>query len=242
MLREKVPLWPAVRPLVTLHFAQSLDGKIGLGPQSERAVLSSEEGLLCAHQARSEHDAVLVGVETVLHDDPQLTARGVGQAQPLRVVLDSGLRVSLGSRLLAPERGAGKVLIFGCTERASPGRRRELEAAGAEVLLTSAEQTGRVALPTVLDALAARGVKRLLVEGGAKVLTSFLQAGLAQRAEVEIAPLWLGAPATPGLCELGVGHLGQALRLERLEVTRLGQNVLVRGDIAYPVGAQHERA
>lgn len=222
------------RPLVTLHFAQSLDGRIGLGPTSERAILSTEEGVLCAHHARREHDAVLVGIETVLHDDPRLTVRGAGPAQPLRVVLDSELRLPLAARLLAPENGAGKVLIFGCAERASTTRRRELEAAGAAVRLTSADGYGRVALLEVLDELAARGVKRLLVEGGAQVLTSFLQAGVAQRAEIEIAPLWLGAPATPGLCELGVGHLGQALRLERVEVTRLGQNLLVCGDIVYP--------
>jgi riboflavin-specific deaminase-like protein len=234
MLREKVPLWRVARPLVTVHFAQSLDGKIGLGPKSERAILSSEEGVVCAHQARSAHDAVLVGIETVLHDDPQLTVRGVQPAQPLRVVLDSELRLPLGSRLLAPAAGAGKVVVFGCAERASPGRRRELEGAGAEVLLTSAERSGRVALLEALELLAARGVKRLLVEGGAKVLTSFLEAGLAQRAEIEIAPLWLGAPATPSLGELGVGHLGRALRLERIEVERLGQSVLLRGDIVYP--------
>ena len=106
--------------------------------------------------------------------------------------------------------------------------------AGAEVRLTSADAHGRGAVVEALDVLAARGVRRLLVEGGAKVLTSFLQAGLAQRAEIEIAPLWLGAPATLGLCELGVGQLGQALRLGGVEVARLGQNVLVRGDIVYP--------
>jgi riboflavin-specific deaminase-like protein len=222
------------RPLVTLHFAQSLDGRIGFGPGSERALLSSAEGVVSAHRARREHDAVLVGIETVLHDDPRLTVRGAEGAQPLRVVLDSELRLPEAARLLAPEEGAGKVLVFGCVQRASAARRQRLEAAGAEVWLTAADGNGRVALAEALETLAARGVRRLLVEGGAKVLTSFLQAGLAERAEVEIAPLWLGAPATPGLCELGVGHLGQALRLERVEVTRLGQNLLVRGDILYP--------
>jgi 5-amino-6-(5-phosphoribosylamino)uracil reductase/diaminohydroxyphosphoribosylaminopyrimidine deaminase/5-amino-6-(5-phosphoribosylamino)uracil reductase len=222
------------RPLVTLHFAQSLDGRIGLGPRAERTLLSSEEGVVSAHRARGEHDAVLVGIETVLHDDPRLTARGAEWAQPLRVVLDSELRLPETARLLAPDEGAGTVLVFGCAERASAARRRQLEAVGAEVWLTSADANGRVALSEALEALAARGVRRLLVEGGAKVLTSFLQAGLADRAEIEIAPLWLGAPATPGLCELGVGQLGQALRLEGVEVTRLGQNVLVRGDIVYP--------
>jgi riboflavin-specific deaminase-like protein len=222
------------RPLVTLHFAQSLDGRIGLGPSAERALLSSEEGVVSAHRARSEHDAVLVGIETVLHDDPRLTARGAERAQPLRVVLDSELRLPETARLLAADEAAGIVLVFGCAERALAARRRQLEAVGAEVWLTSADANGRVALPEALEALAVRGVRRLLVEGGAKVLTSFLQAGLADRAEIEIAPLWLGAPATPGLCELGVGHLGQALRLDGVEVTRLGQNVLVRGDIVYP--------
>ena len=221
------------RPLVTLHFAQSLDGRIGLGPGSERAILSSEEGAVAAHRARAEHDAVLVGIETVLHDDPRLTVRSVEPARPLRIVLDSELRLPTAARLLVPDAGSGPVLVFGCAERASTQRRRDLEAAGAEVRLTSADGQGRVALAEALDLLAARGVRRLLVEGGAKVLTSFLQAGLAQRAEIEIAPLWLGAPATLGLGELGVGQLTQAPRLERVEVARLGQNVLVRGDIVY---------
>jgi riboflavin-specific deaminase-like protein len=222
------------RPLVTLHFAQSLDGRIGLGPGSERAILSSDEGIVGAHRARSEHDAVLVGIETVLHDDPRLNARGIERSQPLRVVLDSELRLPLGARLLTPDAEAGKVLIFGCAERAASARRRDLEAKGALVVLTSSDRNRQVALGEALDALGARGVKRLLVEGGAKVLTSFLRAGLAQRAEVEIAPLWLGAPATPGLCELGITELGGALRLDRIDVSRLGQNVLLRGDIVYP--------
>lgn len=223
---------------MTLHFAQSLDGRIGLGPGCERAILSSDEGVAGAHRARSEHDAVLVGIETVLHDDPRLNARGTGSSQPLRVVLDSELRLPLAARLLATEGAAGQVLVFGCAERAPAARRRELEAKGALVVLTSADQNRQVVLTEALEALAARGVKRLLVEGGAKVLTSFLRAGLAQRAEIEIAPLWLGAPATPGLCELGVGQLGDALRLERVDVGRLGQNVLLRGDIVYPARSQ----
>jgi riboflavin-specific deaminase-like protein len=225
------------RPLVTLHFAQSLDGRIGLGPERERAILSSEEGVVCAHRARSGNDAVLIGIETLLHDNPLLTARGAERARPLRVVLDSALRLPLDARLLKADQPAGQVLVFGSFERATAERRRLLEGAGAEVCLTPADRSGRVALREALEMLGARGVRRLLVEGGAKVLTSFLQAGLAERAEIEIAPLWLGAPATPTLCELGVGQLSQALRLDRVEVERLGQSLLVRGDIVYPAGS-----
>jgi riboflavin-specific deaminase-like protein len=188
------------------------------------------------------HDAVVVGIETVLHDDPLLTARGAGGPQPLRVVLDSALRLPLGARLLRADKLAGQVIVFGSAERVTAERRRALEAADAEVCVTSADRDGRVALVEALELLAARGVKRLLVEGGAKVLTSFLRAGLAARAEIEIAPLWLGAPATPALRELGVAELGQALRLEQVEVERLGQSVLIRGDIVYPLKAANEPA
>jgi len=223
-----------VRPTVTLHFAQSLDGRIGLGKQRERALLSSELGVLRAHQARGRHDAVLIGIETLLHDDPLLTARGPSGGKPLRVVLDSALRTPPSARLLAAEAGAGAALVIGCAERSSAERRRALEAAGAEVLLTSSAQDGRVALTEVLGLLAARGAQSLLVEGGAQVLTAFLQAGLANRAEVEIAPVWFGAPATPSVCELGVTRTAQALKLERIEVENLGQSLLVCGDVIYP--------
>jgi 5-amino-6-(5-phosphoribosylamino)uracil reductase/diaminohydroxyphosphoribosylaminopyrimidine deaminase/5-amino-6-(5-phosphoribosylamino)uracil reductase len=222
------------RPLVTLHFAQSLDGRIGLGPGQKRAILSSEEGVRSAHRARSQHDAVLIGVETLLSDDPLLTARDGGPARPLRVVLDSELRTPPTARLLEPNAQAGQVVIFGCAARAASERQQELAQRGAQVQLTGADQRGRVALPEVLDALAQQGVRRLLVEGGATVITSFLQGRLAARAEVEVSPLLLGAPATPALQELGVDSLLTALRLERVEVERLGQSVLMCGDISYP--------
>lgn len=222
------------RPLVTLHFAQSLDGRIALGPRFPRAILSCEEGTLAAHRARAAHDAVLVGINTLLHDDPLLTVRGPERARPLRVVLDSSLRLPLSARLLAPTVDAGPVLVIGCAERTSAKRRREVENAGAEVRLTRADEGGRVALPAALAALAERGVKRLLVEGGAQVLTSFVRARLADRAEIEIAPLWLGSEATPAFADLGVAELLQAQRLVGTEVERLGSSLLLRGEIAYP--------
>lgn len=221
------------RPLVTLHFAQSLDGRISLGRRSERTILSSEQGTRCAHQARGTHDAVLVGIETLLHDDPLLTARGPAGGQPLRVVLDSQLRLPLSARLLASSPGAGQVVVLGVAERARAERRQALENAGASVVLLPADEQGRVALPQALVALAERGVRRLLVEGGGQVLTSFLRSRLADRAEVEIAPLWLGGAATPALADLGITQLSQAMRLEHTSLERVGQSWLVRGDIAY---------
>lgn len=222
-----------VRPLVTLHFAQSLDGRMGLGAGHERTLLSSEDGVACAHRARAEHDAVLVGIETVLHDDPLLTARVGSRAQPLRVVLDSTLRLPLTARLLTAPGSAGTVVVF-CVTGVKAERKAALQAAGALVLTTDADAAGRVALPQMLEMLGQQGVRRLLVEGGGQVLTSFLRARAAARAEIEIAPCFLGEPGTPSVSELGVSTLGQALRLEPLQVERLGAGLLLRGEIVYP--------
>ena len=221
------------RPLVTLHFAQSLDGRIGLGAGCERTILSSAEGVAAAHRARAEHDAVLVGIETVLHDDPWLTVRAGGGQQPTRVVLDSSLRLPLSARLLSSGERAAPVLVFGAAARAAPERQAALERAGAFVQLTEADAEGRVSLTAVLEALAARGVKRLLVEGGGKVLTSFLRERAADRAEIELSPCFLGSPATPAVRELGVAALAEAVRLEGMEVERLGHGLLLRGRVVY---------
>jgi len=219
---------------VTLHFAQSLDGRIGLGKDREPALLSSDEGVTLAHRARSRHDAVLIGIDTLLHDDPLLTVRGDAEGRPLRVVLDSALRTPVTARLLKAGDDAGQAVVIGSVERAEPQRKRALEQAGAEVWLAPADAHARVGLSYVLAWLGERGVSSLLVEGGARVLTSFLREGLATRAEIEVAPLWLGVPATPALAELGVTGLGQAPRLARLEIERLGQSVLLTGDVLYP--------
>jgi 5-amino-6-(5-phosphoribosylamino)uracil reductase/diaminohydroxyphosphoribosylaminopyrimidine deaminase/5-amino-6-(5-phosphoribosylamino)uracil reductase len=222
------------RPLVTLHFAQSLDGRIGFGPERERALLSGAEGFSSAHRARGRSDAVLVGVRTLIYDDPLLTARNGERRQPLRVVLDSELRSPPSARLFGFGDHAGPVLVFGSRDRAAPERRAALERVGARVHLTPPDGAGRVCLREVLEVLASRGVERLLVEGGACVITSFLQARLAARVELEVAPWLLGAPATPAVQELGVVGLGQALRLDRMEVEPLGQSLLVCGNVVYP--------
>jgi riboflavin biosynthesis pyrimidine reductase len=133
---------------------------------------------------------------------------------------------------------AASVLVFAAITRAAPERKAALERAGAFVQLLEGDAEGRVSLQAVLETLTARGVRRLLVEGGGKVLTSFLRERAADHAEIELAPCWLGAPATPAVCELGVRALAQAVRLEGLEVERLGNGLLLRGRIAYAATSQ----
>ncbi|WP_437973506.1 RibD family protein [Sorangium sp. So ce295] len=224
------------RPRVTLHFAQTLDGRIAA--RDQRVMLSTPAGLVCAHRARAEHDAVLVGIRTVVIDDPRLTLRGCEGRQPMRVVLASALGVPEGARLLQPpvsgQPAGGRVVVFGAAGRAPRAAQAWLEERGAEVIVVPADASGLVSLPHALAELHARGVRRLLVEGGGAVLTSFLRARLADRAEVEIAPRFLGDTAIPAVGALGEAPLASAIDLREPAVELLGGNVLLRGEVRYP--------
>lgn len=215
-------------PFVTVHLAQSLDGRVAL--DGALTLLSTSEGRACAHAARAEHDAVLVGASTVRIDDPQLTVRDAVGADPLRVVLASTLALPRGARVLARD---GRALVIGAEGRVIAEERGALESAGVAVAVAPSDPDGRVAIDGALAVLAARGVERLLVEGGSKVVTSFLRARRVDRMCIEIAMRLLGAPGTSMLGALAVGSLEQAPRLANVSVERLGENVLVRGDVVY---------
>jgi 5-amino-6-(5-phosphoribosylamino)uracil reductase/diaminohydroxyphosphoribosylaminopyrimidine deaminase/5-amino-6-(5-phosphoribosylamino)uracil reductase len=216
------------RPLVTLHLAQSLDGRIGL--DGATTPLSTSEGRMCAHTARAAHDAVLVGASTVRIDDPRLTVREVTGEHPLRVVLASALALPRGAKVLARD---GRALVIGAEGRVLEEERRALESAGVAVAIAPAEADGRVSVDGALAILAQRGVRTLLVEGGSKVVTSFLGAKRVDRLCVEIAMRLLGAPGTPMVGAIEVGAFAEAPSLANVSVERLGENVLVRGDVVY---------
>jgi riboflavin-specific deaminase-like protein len=218
----------AARPRVTLHFAQSLDGRIALA--GARALLSSREGVELAHRARAEHDAVLVGSATVRIDDPELTVRACSGPHPRRVVLASALDVAASARVLASGRG---VTVVGVLGRASDEAKARLVSAGVDVCLVPAGADGLVSLAAALVELRARGIERLLVEGGARVLTAFLRDRLADDATIEIAPRFLGAPGVCALGPIGIEHADHGLALSEIEVDRLGPSVVVRGRLAY---------
>jgi riboflavin-specific deaminase-like protein len=220
---------PRARPRITLHFAQSLDGRIARA--GTRTLLSSHDGLALAHRARAEADAVLVGSETVKIDDPQLTVRGCAGPQPRRVVLASALDIRESARVLACT-GPG-LLVIGAEGRATPRARDRLASLGAETCIVPAGPDGLVSLPAAIAELHARGIARLLVEGGARVLTAFLRARLADDATIEIAPCWLGATALGAVGALGGAAADLAPSLTDLRVDRLGANIVVRGRVAY---------
>lgn len=181
-------------PRVTLTYAQSLDGCIA-ARRGERTVLSGPESKRLTHQLRAVHEAILVGVGTVLADDPRLTTRLAPGKSPQPVVLDSCLRFPPGASLL--QTGSPWIVT---TPAADPGRCAQLEQAGAKILTLPAGKEGRVDLMSLLERLREMNVGSLMVEGGAQVIASFLRARLVDFILLTIVPLYLGGlPSVEGL-------------------------------------------
>lgn len=214
-------------PFVTAKFAASLDGRIATRTGDSRWI-SSAASRRRVHHLRHIHDAVLVGATTVLRDDPALTVRLDGDhRQPLRVVLDSTLRIPLSARLLQ-EPGGPVVVMAGA--RAEPSRADQLRATGVEVITVGESLPGRVDALEVLRALARMEVLSVLVEGGAEVFGSFVDARAVDRVVAFLAPTVIGGgAAVAAVGGTGAATVGEALRLRDLEVERLGGDVVVSG-------------
>lgn len=206
-----------MRPVVTLKIATSLDGRIGTA-SGESQWITGPEARAQGHRLRAASDAILVGVETVLADDPRLTTRlpdGEAGADPLRVVLDSRLRTPPFARLAR----AGTLIVT----------TREPQPVGeAEVVRVSADAAGRPRVEAVLDLLSSRGVKSLIVEGGGRVAAAFVASGVVDRIEWFRAPLLLGGDGRPGVAALALARLSHAPRFRRLAVEPLGDDLWER--------------
>ena len=221
------------RPHVTLKAAMTLDGRIA-DRHGESKWITGEDARAAAHRLRSESDAIVVGVGTVLHDDPALTVRleGPWPREPYRVVLDTRARTPVDARVIGAGTAARALVIT--AEDADPSRVAALAAAGATVVPVGSRD-GRVDPRAALAALAEREVRAVLVEGGGEVHGAFVDAGLVDRVAVFIAPRLMGGrDAIPSIGGIGLSLAG-ALRLGALEVSRLGDDLLVEADV--PPGA-----
>jgi len=217
------------RPFVTLKFAQSLDGRIATRTGDSQWI-SGPASLRFVHRLRSEHDAILVGIGTVLKDDPRLTVRLVKGRDPLRVVVDSRLRVPLEARVLAG--GAGRGTILATTEAADGARAHALEETGAEVLVLPRAPVGSgVSLAALLAELRRRGVASVFVEGGAGIITSLLAGRLVDRVVITIAPKIIGK-GIEAINDLGVKSLGDAITFSEFKTRRVGQDIIFDGTVA----------
>jgi diaminohydroxyphosphoribosylaminopyrimidine deaminase / 5-amino-6-(5-phosphoribosylamino)uracil reductase len=219
-----------VRPTVTVSYAQTLDGRLAAANGSSRWI-SSPHSLRFAHALRAEHDVVAVGAGTACNDDPRLTVRLVSGEDPLRVVVDSSLRTPLSAAVLA--NGAAKGTVFAVTDRASDERCEEAESLGATVLRVPADATGRVDLGALLSELHTLGVRSVMVEGGAALITSFLCARLVDRLAVCIAPKILGS-GIEAVGDLGICDLTDSLTLVDTSVTPYGVDLVLDSRLEYP--------
>ena len=209
-------------PFVTVKFAQSLDGRLATATGNSQWI-SSPSSLRLAHKLRREHDCVMVGIGTVLADDPQLTVRLIDGCNPLRVVLDSHLRIPSTARLL--HEGAQRTLIA-TTLKADSGRFRELEALGVELMTVPGVEAGSgIDLPELLRTLGRRGVASVLVEGGAGLITSMLAARLADRLVVVVAPKLIGR-GIESIGDLGTTNVNEAITFSSVETRKLGPDVV----------------
>ncbi len=177
------------RPFITIKYAQTIDGRIAF-PGKRRYRISNSISRIYTHTLRKYHDAILVGIETVLTDDPLLNVRYIDGVSPLKVVLDSGLRIPPESRLIRNEE-KGKVIIF-TSKRTGKRKIEELIKLNIRVEQID-EQNGKLSLFQVAAKLKKSGINSILVEGGARVITSFIEDDLYDDLEICISPKILGA-------------------------------------------------
>lgn len=216
-------------PFVTLKTAVTLDGKIATRTGSSKWI-TGREARTEAHRLRDDSDAILVGVGTVLTDDPELTVRHVDGRNPTRVVLDADLRTPPGAAVLGrPDQPDAGTLIF-CANDSDSGRRDALRRPGVDIISVARHPRG-VDIREVLQWLGERDVVRLLVEGGAHVNGTLLDLGLADRAAIFIAPRILGDATAPSFAAgSGAETMERASQLVRTRVRCLGADWLITGD------------
>ena len=218
-------------PHITLKIALTLDGKIAARNGNSKWI-SHEPSRRMVHRLRGEHDAVLVGIRTVLADDPELTVRKgpggrTGAFSPKRIVLDSRLRIPARARLLSlsdPEK-----TIIATTVRAPAARKAALERIGARVWTLRTDRHGMVSLRDLLKKMAGDGITSVLVEGGSSIFTSFIKAGELDRMIVFTSPKLLGTGLS-ALGDLGALSPQDALRFGSFEWRRCGSDMMFIGE------------
>ncbi|WP_210023389.1 MULTISPECIES: bifunctional diaminohydroxyphosphoribosylaminopyrimidine deaminase/5-amino-6-(5-phosphoribosylamino)uracil reductase RibD [unclassified Paenibacillus] len=225
------------RPFVTVKSASTLDGKIAAKTGDSKWITSGDSRSY-VHTLRHRHQAIMVGIGTVLADDPALTTRlPVPGLNPLRVVVDSTLRIPHGARLVRDGETPTVVLT---TDRAPQARRRELEALGVEVI--DCGPGPAVDLHAAMERLGERDIGSLLVEGGGRLSGALLEARLVDKLVLFFAPKIIGGgPAAPGNFDFsGFETMREAIRLDRLQVERFESDICITGYPGYETDSEND--
>jgi diaminohydroxyphosphoribosylaminopyrimidine deaminase / 5-amino-6-(5-phosphoribosylamino)uracil reductase len=213
-------------PFVTLKIAQTLDGKIATASGASKWI-TGESARRAGHQLRDRHDAILVGINTILKDDPSLTTRIPGGRDPARVILDSRLRTPPTAKVITQKSAAKTYLVT--LDSMPKDKLGGLLDAGAEILIARAKN-GRVDLKYLMKMLGGFGISSVLIEGGAEVNASALRAGIVDKVTAFIAPMLM--TGTDSLCSIGgtsPRNLGKAIRLRDVSSRFIGPDLMVEG-------------
>jgi len=209
-------------PLVTLSYAQSLDGSIAR-ERGKPLSLSGPESMRLTHQLRAAHDAILVGIGTVQADDPQLTVRLVEGESPTPIILDSKLEISPNARLFQNPK---KPIVICLESKVDSIQARDLLRAGATLLPVKVDSEGRLSLLHLLKELPHRGITSVMVEGGAKVIAAFIRQNLVDRVMLTITPVYVG-----GLKALE-RSLSDSPELHETRVFPAGRDIIFLGEFS----------
>ncbi|MFN2287959.1 MAG: RibD family protein [Chromatocurvus sp.] len=212
---------PRPRPHVTLSYAQSCDGSITTAPGRTLA-LSSDSSLKMTHQLRSLHDGILVGIGTVIADDPRLTVREWSGSDPQPIVLDSQLRMPPASRLCQSDEQRCWVLT---TQRGDATR------PGCELIVLPGDDAGHIDLHEAMDVVYRRGIHSLMIEGGASVISAFLRERLADAVVLTLAPLFVGGDNAVG--QLGNLDAADFPSIAPLHSRQVGNELIIWGSLRY---------
>ncbi len=213
-------------PFVTLKIAQTIDGRIATSTGHARWITSEaarEEG----HRLRSQNDVIIVGIGTVLADDPQLNVRLVKGASPVRIVLDSSLKIPLKSQLLTDE-SAHQTIV--ATTSKNLEKIENIKKTGAQVWQLEKDKNGRVPLPELLKKIGRDNKSAVMVEGGAKIFTSFIKENLSDRIVFYIALKILGS-GKEAIGDLGIVSVDDCIQLKDMKFKRIGQDFMVDATI-----------
>lgn len=208
---------------ITLKLATSLDGRIATCT-GESKWITSPDSRAIVHELRGQHDGVLVGIGTLLADDPLLSVRTKTppRCQPHRIILDTHLRTPEDAAVFSVE--TGRVIIL-CGAQADEGRKAILEGKGATILPCDLDEGGRISPSGAIERLTAAGLSSVFVEGGGQIAGAFLKANCVDRLEWFRAPMVIGGDGLPALGELGIEALTDAIRFRREGVRIVGPDV-----------------
>ncbi len=219
------------RPFFIAKWAMTLDGKIATHTGNSRWI-SNERSRRIVHRLRSQVDAVMVGIGTVLRDDSLLTARGRGGRCPWRIVVDSRARLPLSSQLV--KTAAASPIMVAVTDRAPKQRCKALQKAGCEVLVLPATAEG-VSLVHLASVLGEKRMTSVLIEGGGRLLGSALDADLIDKVVVFVAPKLVGGKDAPSaIAGKGLAKMGEALELYQKRTRKVGSDLMVSGFLHDP--------